>query len=130
MMVSRYRLQVKRPYESYYTEWCSTLDLEVVERNIKVIESYGYLWKLKQFQQEEVEIVRKRISDAMRKLGERIKEARESKGVNQKELAERINISAALLCQSENGKRNISEEMLSDIADALDMLVDEIGKVE
>jgi ribosome-binding protein aMBF1 (putative translation factor) len=130
-MINRYKLQAKRPHEDVFTEWCSTDNYEVVERNIKVIESYGWQWQLREGEQEEVVIqVRKRITEAMRSLGERIKEAREAKGINQKELAEKINISASLLCLSEKGKRNISEELLCDIADALDMLVDEIGEVE
>lgn len=130
-MINRYKLQAKRPHEDVFTEWCSTDNYEAVVRNIKVIESYGWEWQLKEEDQEAVVVqVRKRISDAMRSLGEKIKEARESKGVNQKELAEKINISASMLCLSEKGKRNISEELLYDIADALDMLADEIGKVE
>ena len=127
----KYRLQAKRPYQDEFTEWCSTNSEEVVERKIKTIEEYGYQWRLIEGEEEAEKIqVRKRITEVMRSLGERIKAARESKGVNQKELAEKINISASLLCQSENGKRNISEELLCDIADALEMLADEIGKVE
>ena len=45
-MCKKYKLQAKRPHEIEYSEWCSTDDLEAVERNIKTIESYGYQWQL------------------------------------------------------------------------------------
>ena len=45
-MCTKYRLQAKRPYEKEYSEWCTTDDLEAVKRNIKVIEGYGYQWKI------------------------------------------------------------------------------------
>ena len=45
-MCKKYKLQAKRPYEKEFTDWCSTDDYEAVKRNIEVIESYGYKWKL------------------------------------------------------------------------------------
>ena len=47
-MLNRYTLKAKRPHENVFTEWLSTYDYEVVERNIKIIESYGWQWKLKE----------------------------------------------------------------------------------
>jgi hypothetical protein len=41
-------LQAKRPHENTFTEWCTTDDYEVIERNIKIIESYGWQWRLKE----------------------------------------------------------------------------------
>lgn len=46
-MCKKYILQAKRPCEKEFTEWCNTDDYETIERNIKVIESYGYLWRVK-----------------------------------------------------------------------------------
>ena len=45
-MCKKYRLQVKRPHEKHFTEWCSTDDYKTIKRNIKTIEGYGYIWKL------------------------------------------------------------------------------------
>ena len=52
-MCKKYILKAKRPYEEHFTEWCSTDDRETVERNINVIESYGYLWQLTRGEQYE-----------------------------------------------------------------------------
>ena len=43
----KYCLQAKRPNEEVFTDWCQTDNPEVVKRNIKIIESYGYQWKLR-----------------------------------------------------------------------------------
>lgn len=45
-MLNRYMLQAKRPHESVFTEWCQTDNYEVIEKNIKIIESYGWEWRL------------------------------------------------------------------------------------
>ena len=50
-MCKKYILQAKRPSENEYSEWCNTDNYEVVERNIKIIESYGYLWRVKGVQE-------------------------------------------------------------------------------
>lgn len=44
--MARYMLQAKRPHEKFFTEWCQTDNYEVIERNIKIIESYGWEWRL------------------------------------------------------------------------------------
>ena len=46
-MRAKYELQAKRPSDWLFTDWCDTNDYETVQRNIKVIESYGYRWRLK-----------------------------------------------------------------------------------
>lgn len=133
-MCKRYKLQAKRPHQKEFTDWCSTYDYEVIKRNIKVIESYGYQWKLRVIEREEgLKVEQKQrdysprvVSETMRLLGERIKNAREAKGVNQKEMAKKMRVSNSMLCLVENGKRNISEELLYDVADALDMRIDEL----
>lgn len=45
-MCKKYKLLSKRPHEKVFTDWCSTDDYELVQRNIKVIEGYGWQWKL------------------------------------------------------------------------------------
>jgi hypothetical protein len=47
-MSKKYELQAKRPFERFFTEWCSTDDDEILQRNIKTIESYGYQWRLRE----------------------------------------------------------------------------------
>ena len=131
-MCKRYRLQAKRTHEKEYTNWCSTNDCEVIERNIAVIESYGWQWQLQgggEFEEDEEEQEElEKISEEMRLLGERIKEAREAKGLEQKELAERIRITPSSMCLFEKGKRGISEEMLGVIADVLEISVYELTR--
>lgn len=51
-MCKKYRLFAKRPHEKLFTDWCSTDDYEAIKRNIKVIEEYGWQWKLKEGVQE------------------------------------------------------------------------------
>jgi hypothetical protein len=41
-------LQAKRPHEKVFTEWCSSNDYDTIQRNIKIIENYGWLWNLKE----------------------------------------------------------------------------------
>lgn len=53
-------------------------------------------------------------------LGTRIVEMRERHGWTQRELADRAGISVPFLSGIENGKRNVSSEVLLRIADALD----------
>ena len=42
----RYKLKVKRPIDSGFSDWTSTNDHEVIKKNIEVIESYGWQWEL------------------------------------------------------------------------------------
>lgn len=52
-------------------------------------------------------------------IAERVKRIRKNLGVKQKELAESIGISAASLCQKENGNRSFNAEELGIIAQQL-----------
>jgi len=49
-------------------------------------------------------------------LGERIKEQRELRGLSQKELADKINVSASIVSNYENGERSPSLESLMALA--------------
>jgi hypothetical protein len=42
----RYKLKVKRPIDSGFSDWTFTNDHEVIKKNIEVIESYGWQWEL------------------------------------------------------------------------------------
>lgn len=68
-MLNRYMLWAKRPHEAMFTEWCQTDNYEVVERNIKIIESYGWEWKLEDNQKRvEKEQIRTKLVRAKKKL--------------------------------------------------------------
>ena len=56
-------------------------------------------------------------------IGEKIRDTRISKGLTQKQLAEKLNTSQQNLAQYENGKRKPKLETLQRIADALDTAV-------
>ena len=51
-MCKKYTLKAKRPNEKEYSEWCSTNDGETIKRNVEVVESYGYRWRLTGGEQE------------------------------------------------------------------------------
>lgn len=53
--------------------------------------------------------------------GERIKKARKEKNMSQKELAEKIGVSASMIGQYENGLRNPKIETVQRIASVLDV---------
>jgi len=57
-------------------------------------------------------------------MGKRIAQRREEKGMTQKQLADRADISVTFLSEVENGKRNISMGKLLSIADELDTTTD------
>lgn len=59
----------------------------------------------------------------------RIKEIRERVGIQQKDLAERAEISRPFLCDLENNRRGAKDETLRRIADALGVTVDELKEV-
>lgn len=56
----------------------------------------------------------------------RIKELRETKGINQKELSEKAGISRPFLCDLEKNRRGAKPETYQRIADALDVPVSEL----
>lgn len=59
-------------------------------------------------------------------LGASIKAIRKSKGVSQVELAEKIGVSQAMLCQIERGTKSLSLPLGVDIAKALGCTIDDI----
>jgi transcriptional regulator with XRE-family HTH domain len=66
----------------------------------------------------------------MANAGDRIREIRESKGINQDRLAEKAKISKGFLSDIENGKRNPSSDNLLRIANALGASLDYLMKGE
>lgn len=56
----------------------------------------------------------------------RIKELRESKGINQKELSEKAGISRPFLCDLEKNRRGAKPETYQRIADALEVTVSDL----
>ena len=57
-------------------------------------------------------------------IGKRIKKARKSKGINQVECADKLNISVSHLSNIENGKINVGLDIFMAITDALDVSAD------
>ncbi|KGJ49727.1 hypothetical protein KD33_07195 [Clostridium sp. NCR] len=57
-------------------------------------------------------------------FGERLKQLRESEGLKQIELAEKLNLTSAALSQYEKGVREPNSEMLKKIADYFDVSID------
>ena len=66
----------------------------------------------------------------MASVGDRIRETREHKGINQDRLAEKANISKGFLSDIENGKRNPSSDNLLRIANVLGASLDYLMKGE
>ena len=59
-------------------------------------------------------------------LGARIKDARIRKGLTQEQLAERVNLSPAHMCNIENGNATFRLKVFVDIANALSVRPDEL----
>lgn len=57
-------------------------------------------------------------------MGQRVAQLREKRGWTQRELAESAGMSVTFLSEIENGKRNVSSEMLLRLADALNASLD------
>lgn len=57
------------------------------------------------------------------KIGEALKNARERKGLTQKELAEMLYVHHSLICKWEKGKREITLSALVKIEDVLEMSI-------
>lgn len=64
--------------------------------------------------------------DLLKNIGNEIISLRKSKGMSQEKLALNANIDRRYMSDIENGRRNISVEMLSKIAKALGMQASEI----
>lgn len=67
--------------------------------------------------------------DLLKNIGNEIISLRKSKGLSQEKLALNANIDRRYMSDIENGRRNISVEMLSKIAKALNTTGSEILKV-
>ena len=61
-----------------------------------------------------------------KQLAQRIRAFRKLKGLTQQELAERTGISLAVLGASERGNRRAEEQMLVQIADVLEITMQEL----
>ena len=59
--------------------------------------------------------------DAKLKIGQRIKELREKKGMSQKDLAYTADLDRSYIASIENGQRNVSIVNIDKIATALDV---------
>ena len=76
--------------------------------------------------------------EELKKVGERIRQARKEKHLSQAELAEKVQISASHMSDLENGKTNISLEIFMRITEALQVSADwllqtnipEVGKIQ
>lgn len=66
----------------------------------------------------------------MNEVGERIKQARTSKGITQKELAERIGVTQQNLAQYERGKRNPKIKTIKRFAQALNIPLMELIPID
>ena len=66
------------------------------------------------------------MKDLLRQLGRRIKEVRKARGMTQEALAERIEMSPQYLSRIEGGSQSPSVEMLTKLADSLEVEVWEI----
>lgn len=62
----------------------------------------------------------------MTTLGQKIRELREAKDISLRELAKRVELSAAFLSDIELGRRFPSDEVLAKLATALDITADEL----
>src|SRR5438046_261259 len=62
----------------------------------------------------------------MKNLGEKIRELRENKDISLRELAKRVELSAAFLSDVELGRRFPSKKVLRQLADALDIKPDDL----
>ena len=66
----------------------------------------------------------------MKTLGERIRELREERDLSLRELASRIEVSAAFMSDVELGRRNPSDEHLREIARVLQASLDELNEFD
>jgi len=64
------------------------------------------------------------VSEQLKALGERIREARKNKGITQLDLAEKVQISASYMSDIEMGKTNFGVETLMRISEELQVSTD------
>lgn len=63
-------------------------------------------------------------------IGERIAEIRQAKGLSIRQLAEASGVNFANIYKIENGKYNVSIDILGKICDALDYRIDIVEKIK
>jgi transcriptional regulator with XRE-family HTH domain len=63
----------------------------------------------------------------MKTLGDRIRELREKQDLSVRELAKRLKLSAAFLSDVELGRRHPSDDVLAQLARALDTTLEDLG---
>ncbi len=66
--------------------------------------------------------------DIKEKFGQRLKTLRKAKGLSQEELAERSYLNRPYISGIEQGKRNVSLEVMEKLAEALGVAVGELVK--
>ncbi len=66
----------------------------------------------------------------MKTLGQRIRELREAKDISLRELAKKIDVSAAFLSDVELERRQLSDKHLNALAKALDTSLDDLRKYD
>lgn len=62
-------------------------------------------------------------------LGEALKKARESRGVTQKELAERLYVDPSLICRWEKSQKRIPQDKLEKMLKILEISLDELKEI-
>lgn len=63
-------------------------------------------------------------------IGKRIAEIRQAKGLSIRQLAEASGVNFANIYKIENGKYNVSIDILGKICEALDYRIDIVGKIK
>ncbi len=68
------------------------------------------------------------MKDSSKKLGENLKKIRINKNITQTELAEKLGVDKSFVSNLENGKNNPTLSTISNIAQALEVSVNELLK--
>ena len=66
------------------------------------------------------------VRSVHRRMGERLRAARQGRGLSLRDLAERLGVSASLISQIETGRANPSVSTLYALVDELDVSLDEL----
>lgn len=59
-------------------------------------------------------------------IGDNLKRLREKKGVTQKALSDKLNITRSMLCQIERGTKTLSLPLAKEITEVLNCTIDEL----
>jgi transcriptional regulator with XRE-family HTH domain len=68
------------------------------------------------------------MKDSSKKLGENLKKIRTNKNITQTELAEKLGVDKSFVSNLENGKNNPTLSTITNIAQALEVSVNELLK--